>query len=85
MRESLVKNPAAHPQRATIAQAVLCLVLILAVLQLWLLTATLNASLGGDDSVVWPAALASAVCLAANVGLLRSLRAHRPPADLSMN
>ena len=41
----------------------LCFVLILVVLQLWLLTATMNAYLGGDDSVVWPAAAASVVCL----------------------
>ena len=48
----------------------LCLVLLLVVLQLWLLTATMNAYLGGDDSVVWPAALASLGCLGLNLGLL---------------
>ena len=37
----------------------LAFVLILVVLQLWLLTATMNAYLGGDDAVVWPAAGAS--------------------------
>jgi hypothetical protein len=41
------------------------------VLQLWLLTATMNAWLGGDESVVWPALGASAVCLGLNLGLLR--------------
>jgi len=43
------------------------------VLQLWLLTSTMNAWLGGDDSVVWPAAAASSGCLALNVGLLTYL------------
>ena len=30
--------------------------LMLVILQLWLLTATMNAYLGGDESVIWPAA-----------------------------
>jgi hypothetical protein len=51
----------------------LILVLVVVVLQLWLLTATMNAWLGGDDSVVWPAAAASAACLGLNVGLFRYL------------
>jgi hypothetical protein len=33
----------------------------------------MNAFLGGDDAVVWPAALASLACLALNLGLLRYL------------
>jgi hypothetical protein len=48
----------------------LVFVLIVVVLQLWLLTATMNAWLGGDDSVVWPAAVVSACGLALNAGLL---------------
>jgi hypothetical protein len=48
-------------------------VLVLVVAQLWLLTATMNAWLGGDGAVVWPALGASAVCLALNLGLLRYL------------
>ena len=47
--------------------------LMLVVLQLWLLTATMNAYLGGDASIVWPAAGASVACLALNAGLLRYL------------
>ncbi len=58
-------------QRMTVIHGILCLVLILVVLQLWLLMATMNAYLGGDDAVVWPAAAASLVCLGLNVGLLR--------------
>jgi hypothetical protein len=61
-------------QRATIIYGMLVFVLITVVLQLWLLTATMNAWLGGDDSVVWPAAGASLGCLALNVGLLWYLR-----------
>ena len=52
---------------------VLAFVLILVVLQLWLLTATVNAWLGGDTSAVWPAAAASLACFALNLGLLRHL------------
>ena len=60
-------------QRTTVVYGILCLVLILVVLQLWLLMATMNAFLGGDDAVVWPAALASLACLGLNLGLLRNL------------
>ena len=61
-------------QRTTIIYGMLVFVLITVVLQLWLLTATMNAWLGGDDSVVWPAAAASLGCLALNIGLLWYLR-----------
>ncbi|HEX5069000.1 MAG TPA: DUF6755 family protein [Vicinamibacterales bacterium] len=61
-------------QRSTIIYGMLAFVLILVILQLWLLTATMNAFLGGDDAVVWPAAGASLLCLILNVGLLRYLR-----------
>ncbi|MGC1275666.1 MAG: DUF6755 family protein [Planctomycetaceae bacterium] len=68
-------------ERLTIVYGVLCFVLILVVLQLWLLTATMNAYLGGDESVVWPAALASLACFGLNVGLLSYLyRIEREPA-----
>ncbi len=60
-----------------IIYGILCFVLILVVLQLWLFTATMNAWLGGDAAVVWPALGASSVCLLLNVGLLRYLRAER--------
>lgn len=56
-------------QRLTIIHGMLVFVMIVVVLQLWLLTATTNAWLGGDGSVVWPAAAASAACLALNAGL----------------
>jgi hypothetical protein len=60
-------------QRSTIVSGMLAFVLTLVILQLWLLRATMNAYLGGDDSVVWPAAFASLGCLALNAGLLRYL------------
>jgi hypothetical protein len=68
-----VNRPFTREQRATIIYGMLAFVLVLVILQLWLLTATMNAYLGGDDSVVWPAAGASLVCLLLNVGLLRYL------------
>jgi hypothetical protein len=68
-------------QRMTIVYGILCIVLILVVLQLWLLTATMNAFLGGDESVVWPATAASVICLLLNLGLLRYLyKIERPNA-----
>lgn len=57
-------------QRMTIVNGILVFVVLIVVLQLWLLTATMNAFLGGDQTVVVPAALASLVCLALNGGLL---------------
>ena len=60
-------------QRLSIVYGILCIVLILVVMQLWLLTATMNAFLGGNQAIVWPAALASTACLGLNVGLLRYL------------
>ena len=68
-----IRRPFSREQRVTIIQGMLMLVLVVVVLQLWLLTATMNAWLGGDDSIVWPAAAASVACLALNVGLLRYL------------
>jgi hypothetical protein len=60
-------------QRTTVVTGVLCFIVILVVLQLWLLTATMNAYLGGDDAAVWPGLGASAACLLLNLGLLRYL------------
>jgi hypothetical protein len=68
-----VRRPFTRQQRATIVHGMLAFVVILVVLQLWLLTATMNAFLGGDESVIWPAAAASAACLLLNAGLLRYL------------
>ena len=72
MRQKLQRS-APRSQRTTVVNGILCFVLILVVLQLWLLTATMNAFLGGDDGVVWPALAASLGCLLLNLGLLRYL------------
>ena len=69
----LYPRPLTRDQRTTVVYGILCFILILIVLQLWLLTATMNAYLGGDQSVIWPAAAASVVCLLLNLGLLRYL------------
>jgi len=77
-------RPFSREQRTIIVYGMLAFVLIVVVMQLWLLTATMNAYLGGDDSVVWPAAAASVGCLALNAGLLRYLaRSERPRQDRS--
>ena len=55
------KRPFSRDQRTTIVYGMLVFVLIIVILQLWLLTATMNAWLGGDDAVVWPAAKARGV------------------------
>jgi hypothetical protein len=65
----------------TIVYGMLCVVMILVVLQLWLLTATMEAYLGGDDAIVWPAAAASLLCLLLVAGLLRYLYALERPTS----
>ena len=57
-------------QKMTIVFGILSIVLMMVVLQLWLLTATMNAFLAGQERVIIPAAIASIICLALNVGLL---------------
>jgi hypothetical protein len=69
----LLRRPFTREQRTTIVHGMLGFVIMLVILQLWLLTATMNAYLGGDESVIWPAAGASLVCLLLNAGLLRYL------------
>ncbi|MSQ93272.1 MAG: hypothetical protein EXR98_01805 [Gemmataceae bacterium] len=68
-------------QRSTIVYGILCLVLLLVVMQLWLLSATMNAYLGGDESVIWPAALASTVCFLFNARLLYFVRTMKEPTN----
>lgn len=68
------RRPFSRDQRLTIVNGMLVFVLIIVILQLWLLTATMNAWLGGDESIVWPGLVASAGGLALNAGLLAYLR-----------
>ncbi|MGH9848713.1 MAG: DUF6755 family protein [Blastocatellia bacterium] len=70
-----MKKPFTREQKTTIVYGILCIVIVLVVLQLWLLAATMNAYLGGDTVVVWPALAASGVCFLLNLGLLRYLYA----------
>jgi hypothetical protein len=60
----------ARHQRLAIATGILWIVAIIILLQLWLFTSTMHAYLGGDASILWPAALVSLVCLGLNAGLL---------------
>jgi hypothetical protein len=69
-----MKRHFSRQQRTIVVYGIVCFALTLVVLQLWLLTATMNAWLGGDDSAAWPALGASAACLLLNLGLLRYLR-----------
>jgi hypothetical protein len=69
-----VRRIHARPQRLTIIYGILCFLLILVIGQLWLLTATMNAFLGGDNGVALPALAASVACFAVSLGLLRYLR-----------
>ncbi len=68
-----IKRPFSREQRITVIYGMLAFILILVILQLWLLTATMNAYLGGEQAVIWPAAAASILCLLLNAGLLRYL------------
>ena len=68
-----MKRPLTRAQRLPVIYGILCFALILVVAQLWLLTATMNAFLGGVGSIALPALGASVGCLLLNVGLLRHL------------
>ena len=68
-----MRRPFSREQKSTIIFGILCIVVVIVVLQLWLLTATMNAFLGGKEGVITPAAVASLVCFGLNAGLLRYL------------
>ena len=67
------RRPLSRRERTIIVTGILCIVLTLVLMQLWLLTATMNAWLGGNQSIVWPAACASLGCFLLTAGLLRYL------------
>jgi len=58
-------------QRMPILAGIVSIVVLITMLQLWLLTATMNAHLGADDGVAAPAAALSLICFALVLGLLR--------------
>ena len=72
-----VTRASTRAQKMAIVYGILSFAAIIMILQLWLLTATMDAFLGGDDAVVLPALGASAVCFLLNLGLLRSLIGKR--------
>ncbi len=59
-----------NPQRMVVADAIQCVVFIIVMLQLWLLTATMERYLGGDTAIIVPAAIASVGCFGLIFGLL---------------
>ena len=76
-----MKPQLSRAQLATIYSSINLIVTLLVVLQLWLLTATMNAWLGGDSSIVWPAALASLACFVVNLFLLRRVFYLQKPGE----
>jgi hypothetical protein len=76
-----MKPQLTRSQQATILSGINLIVTLLVILQLWLLTATMNAWLGGDSSVVWPAALASVACFALNLAGLRRVFYLQKPGE----
>ena len=76
-----MKPQLTRAQQGTIFSGINLIVTLLVVMQLWLLTATMNAWLGGDSSVVWPAALASLVCFVGNLALLRRVFYLQNPGE----
>ena len=74
-----MKLPLTPSQQVTIFNAINLIVTLLVVLQLWLLTATMSAWMGGDSTIIWLAALASLACLVLNLFLLqRVFNLQRP-------
>ena len=67
------KNRFARSQRMPVVNAILTVVVLLVVLQLWLLVASMNTYLSGHTATAIPAAAASTFCLLLNLGLLRYL------------
>lgn len=61
-------------QKNTIVNSLGLLIGLIVILQLWLLTATMNAWMGRDKSIVWPAFLVSSVCFVFNGFLVRRLK-----------
>ncbi|MEO8430669.1 MAG: DUF6755 family protein [Acidobacteriota bacterium] len=74
-----MKRSLSRQQKLTIVNGILAIVGVITLLQLWLLSATMNAFLGGGSGVIIPAGIASVACLLLNLGLLWNLyRLERP-------
>ena len=64
---------ALRAKRIIVVYGIMAFILILLVGQIWLVTATVNAFLGGNEAIVVPAAVASVIGFLLNLGLLRFL------------
>lgn len=60
----------APAQGTTLMTAICSFIIVLLIIQIWLVSAALEALLGGDHGVLVPAAIASVVLFAINFGLL---------------
>ena len=65
-----MKRAFSRQQKMTIVFGIHSIVVMIVVLQLWLLTATMNAFLADQQRVILPAAIGSIICFALNLGLL---------------
>ena len=74
-----MKRAFSRKQKTTMVFGILSIVVMTVILQLWLLTATMNAYLAGQERVIIPAAIASIACFALNVGLLKYIHAMERP------
>lgn len=63
-------------QGLPLISAIMVLIGTLVVIQLWILAATIESLLGGDDSIALPAAIAQVALLALNGGLLLHVIAY---------
>ena len=66
----MIRRTFSRAQKTTILYGILSIVVVVTILQLWLLSATMNAFLSGSDFVIVPAGIASTICFALNAGLL---------------
>lgn len=69
----MTRHRYSRAQKMPIALGILSIVLVIVILQLWLLTATMNAFLAGEQAVIIPAAAGSVLLFALNAGLLSYL------------
>jgi len=64
----------AHPTKTnTLMLGVICVLILIVSIQIWLLTASMNESLAGDDTVKWPAFWVSLGLFLSGLALLRYL------------
>lgn len=64
----------AHPTKTnTLLLGVICVLILILTMQVWLLTAALNETLGGHTSIKWPAFWGSLALFVSGVALLRYL------------